>query len=264
MMDPSKHLRPDELDLWLEEKLSQDRTSHIETCDSCRLATEELREIVTQLRLLPSHHPSVSFANRVMASVTVAPAYGAHLTADDIDAWLSGTLAGEPRAHLLACPDCRRLADAERVLVRRLEQLPLFTPREQFTDLVMAQVAIPLHGWRARVWGTGRSRTVAAGIAALIFGSMGGSVAWSLTHQDTLAALGTWATTAATQLSLSLLQGIGARVLSQPWVLDLRSAATPGKVAALAVVGSLLYAGGLVALRRLLALPQPPVARAAS
>lgn len=264
MMDPTKHLRPDELDLWLEGKLSLDRTSHIETCETCHLATEELREIVTQLHQLPSHHPSVRFADRVMASVSVAPAHGAHLSADDIDAWISGTLAGEPRAHLLACPDCRRLADAERVLVRRLEQLPLFNPKEQFADLVMAQVAIPLHGWRARVWATGRSRAVAAGVAALVFGSMGTSVAWSLTHQDTLSALGTWATTTATQWSLTVLQGIGTRVLSQPWVLELRATASPGKVALIAAAGSLLYAGGLVALRRLLALPEPQVARAVS
>jgi hypothetical protein len=263
MMDSSSHLRPDELDLALEGKLRVDRTSHIETCEECRTAVEELREVVTQLRSLRSFKPDPGFSELIMASVRVTPAVASeHLSADDLDLWLTGTLHATGRAHLLACGDCRRLADAERTLVFRLERLPLFQPAARFEERVMAQVALPAKPWRARIFATRRSTALAAGIGALVLGSMGTSVLWSMGHQETLTAMGTWATSAATQWTLAAAQDIGARILSQPWALDLRAAATPGRIAALAAIGTALYTGGLLALRRLLALPAPRVARA--
>jgi hypothetical protein len=261
-MTDHTHLRPDELDLLLEGQLGLDRASHIETCEPCRTAAEDLRDLITQLDSLPALAPSRTFADQVMTSVQVSPALaGAHLTTDDLDAWLAGTLASPARAHLLACPECRKLADAERVLVHRLEQLPLFQPAPQFSERVMDRVAIPLHGWRARVFATSRSRAVAAGLAAAVLGSMGASVAWSMAHQDTLAAVGAWATTAAGQWTMAALKGIGTQLLSQPLVLELRSAASPGRIAGLMALSTALYAGGIIAMRRLLALPAQPVAR---
>ena len=49
MTDHTLHLRPDELDLLLEGRLSNDRTSHCETCEECRSALDELRDVVAQL-----------------------------------------------------------------------------------------------------------------------------------------------------------------------------------------------------------------------
>jgi hypothetical protein len=261
MMDHA-HLRPEELDLLLEGRLDYDRASHVETCDTCRTAAEDLRDLIAQLESLPALIPSPAFADQVMTSVQVSPALAAaHLTSDDVDEWLAGTLAAPARAHLLGCPECRKLADAERVLVHRLEQLPLFQPTPQFSERVMDRVAIPLHGWRARVFATPRSRALAAGLAAAVFGSMGASVAWSLAHQETLAAIGTWATTVAGQWTMAALKGIGTQLLSQPWVLDLRSAASPGRIAGLMALSGALYAGGIIAMRRLLAIPAQPAAR---
>ena len=120
MTDHLMHLSPDELDLWLDGRLSVSRMSHLETCDECHTAAEETREIITRLAHLPKPSLGPRFADAVMASVRVASPVSVHLTADDLDAWLEGTLAGQPRAHLIACVDCRRLADAE--------------PRRQETD----------------------------------------------------------------------------------------------------------------------------------
>ena len=46
MTDHTLHLRPDELDLLLEGRLRTDRTSHIETCEECRSALDEVRDVV--------------------------------------------------------------------------------------------------------------------------------------------------------------------------------------------------------------------------
>jgi hypothetical protein len=262
MTDHTLHLRPDELDLLLEGRLPGDRTSNIVTCEECRSALDELRDVVAQLNALPALEPPAGFSELVMASVRVAPLpVGQHLTADDLDAWLAGALHQEGRNHLWACTECRQLADAERALVYRLEQLPLFQPGARFEERVMAEVAIP-KSWRSRIFASRRSVALAAGLGSLVVGSMGASVAWSLTHQDTLAALGTWATTVATQWTLAAAQGVGSRILAQPWVLELRSAASPGRIAALTAGATALYTGGLFAMRRLLALPAPRVARA--
>jgi hypothetical protein len=255
-------LRADELDLLLEGRLPNHRTSHIETCEDCRSAFEELREVVAQLNALPALEPPAGFSELVMASVRVAPLpIGQHLTADDLDAWLAGALHQEGRTHLWACAECRQLADAERALVYRLEQLPLFQPGARFEEQVMAKVALP-KSWRSRIFASRRTVALAASLGSLVVGSMGASVAWSLTHPDTLAALGTWATTVTTQWTLAAAQGVGSRILAQPWVLELRSAASPGRIVALAAVATAFYTGGLVAMRRLLALPAPRVARA--
>ena len=263
MTDSSSHLGPDELDLALDGKLHADRTSHIETCEECRTAVEELRDVIIQLRALRSFKPDPGFSELIMASVRISPpAATAHLSDDDLDAWLTGTLHASARAHLLGCGECRRLADAERTLVLRLERLPLFQPAARFEDRVMAQVSVPSRSLRARIFATRRSTALAAGVGALVLGSMGTSVLWSMAHQETLTAMGTWATSAATQWAVSTAQNIGGRILSQPWVLDLRAEATPGRIAALAAIVTALYTGGLLALRRLLALPTPRVARA--
>jgi hypothetical protein len=73
MTDHTLHLRPDELDLLLEGRLPSNRTSHVETCEECRSALDELREVVAQLNALPALEPPAGFSELVMASVRVAP-----------------------------------------------------------------------------------------------------------------------------------------------------------------------------------------------
>ena len=44
----------------------------------------------------------------------------AHLSADDIDAWLAGHLGLTEQAHLAACPVCLEQAEADRALIQQL------------------------------------------------------------------------------------------------------------------------------------------------
>ena len=148
MTDHTLHLRPDELDLLLEGRLPTNRTSHIETCEECRSALDELRDVVAQLNALPALEPPAGFSELVMASVRVAPLpVGQHLTADDLDAWLAGALHQEGRNHLWTCTECRQLADAERALVYRLEQLPLFQPGARFEERDVPGPRAPSRPW---------------------------------------------------------------------------------------------------------------------
>lgn len=268
MVDESFHLGPEELDLWLDGRLPASRTSHLETCEQCRTDAEETREIVQQLARLPKTAPSRSFADRVMARVSTAPV-AEHLTGDDLDAWVTGTLPVQREAHLRGCPQCQALADQERVLVMRLEALPLFDPRPGFADRVMDRVDVPVSSiadawrlWHRRVFANPVGVGIAAGAAVLLGGSVAASAAWAAGNQDMITGAGTWLMAHGQQW---FWQGVGmatAMLDQQSWYPSVRAALTPGRIAALGAASAGLYAAGLIALRRLLSLPRSQVARA--
>ena len=68
---------------------------------------------------------------------------GPHLSPDDFDAWMSGTLAPDTREHLDHCPECRERAEAEREIVGLLSSLSLMDPAPGFADRVMLSVSLP-------------------------------------------------------------------------------------------------------------------------
>jgi hypothetical protein len=262
------HLSPEELDLSLDGRLSLLRTSHLETCEECRTAADELREVVTQLRALPRLAPGAAFADRVMARVEVTAA-AAHLTADDLDFWVAGLLPLERESHLRRCPECQRVADAERVLVMRLEALPLFDPRPGFADRVMEQVDLRAaslgaawHGWRRAVARNPLTVGAAAGVGGLLGGSIAASIAWTAGHQETISGAGTWLMTHAQALFWQSVGSVSMALEQQSWFQALRAGVTPVRIVAIAGVTVSLYAVGVLALRRLLALPTSGATRA--
>jgi hypothetical protein len=268
MHDAPFHLDPEELDLWLDGRLAETRTSHIETCEQCRAAAEEIRELVQQLEALPKVAPASAFADRVMARVSVAAAVE-HLTAEDLDQWVLGALPAGREAHLGACPECQKLADEERILVLRLQALPLFSPPPGFERRVMARVNVPIRSlagawrhWRNRVFEDPRTVAAAAGVAVMLGGSLAASAAWAAAHQDAISGVVPWLWSQGQQLFWQGVSMASNAVQSQPWYPPVRDALTPGRIAALAGVGTGLYAAGLLALRRLLALPSGQAARA--
>src|SRR3712207_3571410 len=124
---------------------------------------------------------------------------GPHLSPDDIDRWLDGTLPAARASHLDACQQCLELARSERELAELVGALPLLAPREGFEDRVMQSVRVPdpfavrsFAAARRRLFATRRSIAVAATLALLLLGSMAGSVVWTLGNQETLAAIGSW------------------------------------------------------------------------
>jgi hypothetical protein len=195
---------------------------------------------------------------------------GPHLTPDDIDRWLDGTLPAGPAGHLESCQTCLELVRAEREIAELISALPLMAPSSGFADRVMQSVQVPdpfairsLGAARRRLFATRRSLAVAASLALLLLGSMAGSVVWTLNHQDTLAGIGSWLLAQGGQAGWIALRGIATNLIEQPWYAAAKGVVSqPGRQAAASAVATLAYVGGLLALRRLLALPAQQVAHA--
>src|SRR4051812_15384023 len=100
---------------------------------------------------------------------------GTHLSPDEFDAWLSGTLAQHWQQHLDQCQACLDRAHAEREMADQIAALPLMSPAEDFADRVMAAVAIPdpfalrsFQATRRRLFATRKSLAMAASLTLLL------------------------------------------------------------------------------------------------
>jgi hypothetical protein len=195
---------------------------------------------------------------------------GSHLSADEIDAWLAGALAPALQRHVDQCQVCLEQLRVEREITDQIAALPLLSPTAGFSDRVMASVIVPdpfairsLQATRRRFFATPRSVAVAASLTLLLLGSMAGSIVWSLSHQQTLASLGSWLVTEAGQAAWFGVRSLASNFIEQPWYDSIRGLAeNPGRLAVVSAMTSLAYLGGVVALRRLLALPTQQVAHA--
>jgi hypothetical protein len=195
---------------------------------------------------------------------------GTHLSPDEIDSWLAGTLAQEWQQHLDQCQACLERVRTEREIVEQIAALQLMSPEADFADRVMAAVVIPdpfairsLQATRRRLFATRKSLAVAASLALVLLGSMGVSIAWSLTHQETLASIGGWLVSQAGQIAWLGVRGLASNLIEQPWYDGLRSLLeNPGRLALGSALASAVYLGCLLALRRLLAPPTQQVAHA--
>ena len=188
--------------------------------------------------------------------MTQAP--GPHLSPDDVENWLSGTLDAARTRHLDLCPDCFDRAQVEREIAEQLASLPLMGPSAGFADRVMASVVVP-----KRRFATRRSIAFAASLALALVGSMAASIAWTLANQDVLASVGHWVVAQGTQAGWLALRGLVSNFIEQPWYEGARALADhPGRLAATVGGASLAYLSGVFALRRLLALPTQQVAHA--
>jgi hypothetical protein len=195
---------------------------------------------------------------------------GSHLSADEIDAWLAGALAPALQRHVDQCQVCLEQLRAERDIADQIAALPLLSPTPGFSDRVMASVFVPdpfairsLQATRRRLFATPRSVALAASLTLLLLGSMAGSIVWSLTHQQTLVSLGSWLMTEAGQAAWFGVRSLASNFIEQPWYNSIRVLVeNPGRLALVSAMASLAYLGGVVALRRLLALPTQQVAHA--
>jgi hypothetical protein len=193
-----------------------------------------------------------------------------HLSPDDIDAWLAGELPVERARHLDACDACRDLCRGEWEVVGRLGVLPPLAPPANFADVVMASVQIPdpfsirsLARFGRRIVSTPRSFAAAAVLTLAVLGSMAASIGWTLAHPDALGAVGSWAGAEASRLLWVGLRAGFSNFIEQPWYAAARELLdTPSRLALAAGSATLLYVSGLLAFRRLLALPTQRVADA--
>jgi predicted anti-sigma-YlaC factor YlaD len=202
----------------------------------------------------------------------MSPVSGPHLTPEDLDAWLAGVLAPAAQEHLAGCPACRERAETEGEIVSLIAALPLVSPAAGFADRVMTRVAVtqPLRVRtidliRQRVFASRRSLAFAVSLLVLVTGSMAGSIVWTLGHRETLTALGSWLTAQAGQAAWLGVRGVASNFIEQPWFAGFRElAASPGRLGIATGFALVAYLSGVLALRRLLALPTPRVAHASA
>jgi hypothetical protein len=195
---------------------------------------------------------------------------GTHLSPDEIDSWLAGNLAREWQQHLDQCQTCLDRVRIEREIVDQIATLPLMSPADGFADRVMASVSVPdpfsirsFQATQRRLFATRKSLAIAASLTLLILGSMGGSIAWSLANQDTLASIGNWLVTAGGQVAWLSIRGAASNLIEQPWYSSFRSLLeNPGRLAVGSALATTVYLTGVLVLRRLLALPTQQAAHA--
>jgi len=185
-----------------------------------------------------------------------------HLSADDLDAWIEGRLGSARAGHLRHCAECRDLAERERALLELLGALPRLAPAAGFEDRVMARVRVP-----QPAVAIAPRRSVAPSlrrpIAATVLLGMAASIAWSLGNRELLESWGAWLLGESSQLLWVSVQAVASNLLEQPWSREVRSfIAAPGRLLPVLGAASLVYASGLLALRRLMALPTAGVAHA--
>jgi anti-sigma factor RsiW len=189
-----------------------------------------------------------------------------HLTADELDLVLENGVTESVRAHLTACPECSRLVADDRQLVHELSRLALHVPSVGFEDRVMAAVRIPepltaTAALRRRVFSTRRSLLTAATLVLGLLGSMGASVAWSLTHRDALLAFSQALKDGASRVVWTTVQSLATSLIEQPWYAGVRGVLdTPERLAFALGAVVIGWLGGMLLLRRLIALPDHRVA----
>jgi hypothetical protein len=193
-----------------------------------------------------------------------------HFGPDELDAWLAGTPSPEMRNHLDECCTCLELVRAEEALAGQLAMLPLYTPKADFADRVMASVYIPdpfairsLQAARRRLLASPKAVAIAATIALVLLGSMTASAAWTLANRETLVAAANWLAGEAARWAWVGLRSAALNLIEQPWFAGFRSLVeTPGRLALASAAMSLMYVSGILVLRRLLAVPPRQVAHA--
>lgn len=184
-----------------------------------------------------------------------------HLSPDELDALLVGVMSATVRTHLGECSLCRAVAATDRAVVIGLERLPRYSARTGFSDRVMLKVAIPqpavrsILGLKVRV-PTGRSAALAASIGVVLIAGLAASIGWTLGHRDVLAGWGHQVVALLDSWLWLGLRTIAANVAEQPWYAAARSVvASPVRVAAMSVALLAFWSAGLLALKRLVALP---------
>jgi hypothetical protein len=158
----------------------------------------------------------------------------------------------------------------QREIVEQISALPLMGPSAGFADRVMASVTVAdpfalrsLQTVRQRIFATRKSILIAASLTLALLGSMAGSIAWTMANQDALASAGNWVLAQGAQAGWIALRGLASNFIEQPWYESARAlAGHPGRLAAALGVATLAYLSGVLALRRLLALPAQQVAHA--
>jgi predicted anti-sigma-YlaC factor YlaD len=75
----TRHLTPDEVELWAQGLLPATRDAHLAQCAECRTTAERERKLLRELAQLTRFAPEFGFVERVMAKVKIPTPSGPHL-----------------------------------------------------------------------------------------------------------------------------------------------------------------------------------------
>jgi anti-sigma factor RsiW len=183
-----------------------------------------------------------------------------HLTADELDAFLTKDSSQRTASHLATCPTCAAMVEADRRLVAMLAALPSFDVSLGFGDRVIRGLA-PRQAPVAPVPAVASPRAVAArrrAIGALLLagGGVAAGFAWAGAHPaDALR----WSAPALQDTGHALwlsLQAVVANATEQPWFSSVRDAtATPARALLAIAAAAGAYAVALTGLRRVMTEP---------
>lgn len=186
----------------------------------------------------------------------------AHLTTDELDAFLEDHPTPRATSHLATCPECQAMVALDREVVFHLSALPEHVPSYQFADGVMARVTVgrPVS---AAVVAPATPRAVAARRRVLVAGGLtgaavAGAFGWAMLNPG--AALGL-ATPAFQQAAQALWAGMQAGLTSAvdrsalSWASELLAAPTRAIPVFLGAAGA--YALALTGMRHLMTEPAP-------
>ncbi len=182
-----------------------------------------------------------------------------HLTADELDAFLTDSSSQLVASHLATCPACASMVEQDGRLIAMLRALPYFDASAGFSDRVMRGLAPRQAPAALPVPTTPRSvaaRRRAIGALLLAGGSMAAVFAWASAHPaDALR----WSAPAMQDTGHTLwlsLQTVVANATEQPWFSSLRDTmATPVRALFLVSAAAGAYAIALMGLRRLMTEP---------
>ena len=179
---------------------------------------------------------------------------GKHLSADELDAFLTRSSSLRATSHLATCPDCAALVERDGLVVAALAALPAFDVSAGFGDRVLQGLAPRQAPARPRA----SSRAVAArrrAIGALLLagGGVAAGFAWGTAHPpDALR----WSAPALQESGHALwvsLQAVAANATEQPFFASVM--ASPARVLLAIASAAGAYAVALTGLQRVMAEP---------
>jgi hypothetical protein len=186
-----------------------------------------------------------------------------HLTPADVEAWLEGKLSLAASTHVGQCDACRTQLRAEGALIEELQRLPRYAPSVDFEERVMARVRLPAARPVAAPAAAPARRSRRWLAAAGVVGVLGASLTWSIANQTVLTDASQWALGEGWAAASSAADQLRSLLAAQPAYREIRDAVgTPARLAAVSSALAVLYGTGVLALRRLLALPSTGVAHA--
>lgn len=164
-----RHLDDGRIQALLDDELSPREgrrvREHLHTCARCRTEVRAWEELYLELGDLPALDPRAGFADRVLEALPspapepqpllarardwLAGLVGAgqgHLAPGWLQQLVEGSLEAEEMVraeqHLEECTACREELGGWRTLLVHLDELPRFTPSEDFAERVMAHVRV--------------------------------------------------------------------------------------------------------------------------